>query len=78
MSTWGNMYYSQPYHNVQFPSNLFIDIPTVNITKSLNVEGWMGCITVTKDQITSLYLIRPVTAGANTVVVSIHAIGKWK
>lgn len=78
MSTWGSMYYSQPYATISFPTGLFVDIPTANFTRVRGIEGWVGNTTITKDQITNVYITRPSTAGANTTYIDVSVKGRWK
>ena len=78
MSAWGNIYYSEPQTSVDFPTNLFTSVPSVQITRSGGTEGWAGVNQVEANRIFHLYFIRPTTTSAATTQLDIYARGRWK
>lgn len=76
-TAWGSCYWLGPYMTLLFPTNMFIDNPSINLTRSRGVEGWVGYSTSDKNGISGLYLIRPATATGN-YEVSCCAEGLWK
>lgn len=75
---WGSLYYETPYSDWSFPSSLFSEQPSTNLTRIGEVEGWLGCVSVNKYGISGIYLVRPAVSGAGSYTVSCHAKGLWK
>lgn len=79
-TAWNSLYYSTRIDNVNFPSGLFTQAPTLDAT----VQGCSQDVflaingSVTKNATCGFYLTRPATASTATYTIGLHAIGKWK
>lgn len=76
---WGSVYYSATYSTVSFPTDLFVDTPTLTTTALSGPDSWVARSgTVTKNSAGSAYLVRGATSTAYPYTIGYHAIGRWK
>lgn len=78
-ATWGGHYYTTTYSQPTFPSGLFINAPTVSVSKQGGADAtivFSGTVTTTGAG--SVYLLRPASAETGTYIIGYYAIGKWK
>lgn len=80
-SAWNNIYEGMPGFYLNYPSNLFIDNPTVEITVqscSLGLIGIEHYAGGTKDRTGDIYFLRPATGPAGSYPIGLSAKGRWK
>lgn len=84
VSSWdafGSVYEANPGHYINYPTDLFIDVPILNVTPGVFDGAVTGIETYTghtKLRTPTMYGIRPDSGGSATrVVIQMHAIGAW-
>lgn len=90
-NAWGEIYESSAYETTNFPPDLFNSVPmqTINIISTKHASGGAGYALCayqygdggpTATSAGKVVFYRPTQTGENNqkVVISIHAIGRWK
>ena len=79
-TAWGSVYYSTYSSQIDYPTNLFINIPTrVNGNAISNGDSWIGAQNNgTSSKTPSYFLMRGASGSSGTGYVFIHAYGTWK
>ena len=76
---WGSIYYTTPTAQIDYPTSLFTDSPTVNASNISSAT--QGSVAFSGNNATRLavYVIRGASASSSSsVIYSIYAIGTWK
>ena len=78
-SQWGNLY-SGIFGVIDFPTNLFKDIPITFARAFDGFSCWLMASgsTVTKTSTEQIACVRPTSMSQSSITISYLAIGKWK
>lgn len=82
-TAWGSLYYGTPYTHYDYPTDLFMEAPALEVTTTMEtgnngdtIAGVSNNGTATRTP--SLYAVRPTSGLTGNVYFMVHAIGKWR